>query len=435
MNDSIAQLQKRIRILEAKLNSTQQFMETMSSHQNAQNSLLLVQNERLEEIVRERTAELDRKVREADEANKAKSEFLANMSHEIRTPLTAVLGLAKMGMRENRGEEPEETFDQIVKSGQHLLNVINDILDFSKIEAGMLIIESRPLQIIPAVEEAIGMVSEQAEDKGLALSVNFEQALPAWIAGDEMRLRQILLNLLSNAVKFTPRGSVSLSVTCSDGMLQFSVSDTGIGMSEEAVDRLFTPFEQADSSTTRKYGGTGLGLAICCNLARLMKGKITAESKVGTGSVFSLNLPLLPVAPQPDPHSAFSEPKGPMLKGLTILAAEDVEMNRVILEDLLDQEGAKAIFAENGQQALDRLEKQGASSFDAVLMDLQMPVMDGFEATRRILERAPGLPIIGLTAHALAEERKKCLAAGMVDHVTKPIDPDILIAAIRKHVG
>jgi signal transduction histidine kinase/ActR/RegA family two-component response regulator len=400
----------------ARLNQKQKKLE-------AQSEGLRIANEQLVEA---RT--------DADEANRAKSEFLANMSHEIRTPLNAVLGMARIGLRETGEHKVRERFERILDSGQHLLRVINDILDLSKIEAGMLVIESHPFQLSACVEDTVGMVSEQADTMGLLLSLSLDKVLPAWVQGDSLRLQQILLNLLSNAIKFTPEGEVSLSVKADGHMTRFQVTDSGIGMSQEEVKRLFTPFAQADTSTTRQYGGTGLGLAICHNLANLMGGDINAESRPEIGSVFTLSLPLPMTEPVVGKDIETHKQSGPQLKDLRILATDDMEMNRIILEALLEYEGAHVIFAENGQQAIDRLEEQMSSGFDVVLMDIQMPVMDGCEATRRIRKMEPGLPIIGLTAHALAEEREKCLAAGMVDHVTKPIDPDILIAAILRHI-
>ncbi len=389
--------------------------------------------EHLEELVAERTVELTAARAEAERLAQAKSEFLARMSHELRTPLNGVLGLARIGVRDNVGRASHETFVSIQKSGTHLLGVINDILDFSKLDAGKLVVEQQPFALAAAIDNTVSFVSGVARQKGLAFELSAAPDLPKWVSGDARRLQQILANLLSNAVKFTERGEVRLRVASEGGNIHFKVIDTGIGMSEEQAARLFQPFEQADSSTTRKYGGTGLGLAISQNLARLMGGEITAECALGEGSTFTLRLPL-PVA---EPHlPAYATATGPSerrLVGLHLLAAEDVEINRLILEDLLSHEGAHVIFAEDGQQALNRLEEAGVSAFDAVLMDVQMPVMNGLDATRRLHEMAPALPVIGLTAHAFAEERDKCLAAGMVEHVTKPIDPDLLVAAILRH--
>jgi CheY-like chemotaxis protein len=243
----------------------------------------------------------------------------------------------------------------------------------------------------------------------------------------------ILERVINDAVKFTPRGGVRLRVARECDQVFFKVIDTGIGMSPGQVERIFTPFEQADSSTTRRFGGTGLGLVISRNLAHLMGGEITVESAPAKGSAFTLNLKLPAVQPQLPARAG--SPASARLAGVRVLAVEDVEVNRLILEQLLDREGARVIFAEHGRQALERLEEMGASAFDVVLMDVQMPEMDGYEATRRILEMAPSVPVIGLTAHALPAERQRCLDAGMVERLTKPVDPDEMVARIRMHMG
>ncbi len=390
--------------------------------------------EHLEERVAERTAELTVARNEAERLARAKSEFLANMSHELRTPLNGVLGMARIGARDSVGRASHEIFVHIQDSGAHLLGVINDILDFSKLDAGKLVVERRPFALAAAIDNAVSFVSGAAREKGLAFEITVTADLPEWVSGDVQRLQQILVNLLSNAVKFTARGEVRLRVAGNGDDIWFKVIDTGIGMSEAQAARLFQPFEQADSSTTRKYGGTGLGLAISRNLARLMGGEITGDCAPGAGCSFTLRLPLPRVAPHLPAHVV--DPAASVerrLAGLRLLAADDVEVNRLILEDLLSHEGAHVIFAGDGQQALDRLEEAGVSAFDAVLMDVQMPVMNGLEATRHLRAMAPALPVIGLTAHAFAEERDKCFAAGMVEHVTKPIDPDLLVAAILRH--
>ena len=388
--------------------------------------------EQLEERVAERTADLVTARDEATRLARVKSEFLANMSHEIRTPLNAILGFARIGARESTGRTCLETFGRIQDAGEHLLGVVNDVLDYAKIEAGKLGAELRPFQLAAALANAGSLVAETAHQKGLRLVTQPPADLPEWVLGDAQRLRQILVNLLSNAVKFTPTGEVRLSIS-RDGedVYRFHVADTGIGISAEQRARLFQPFEQADTSTTRQFGGTGLGLAISRELARLMGGDITVDSTPGVGSIFTLHLPL--PTTQPALPARVERTARQRLPHLRVLAAEDMEVNRLILEDLLVHEGAQVVFADDGQGALDRLEQAGVSAFDVVLMDLQMPVMDGIEATGRIGAIAPGLPVIGLTAHALPDAIERCRAAGMVDVVTKPIDPDTLIPAIDRH--
>ncbi len=373
---------------------------------------------------------------EAERLMKVKSEFLANMSHEIRTPLNAILGLAKIGERDSQEEAIGELFKQVLNSGQHLLGLLNDILDFSKLEAGKLVAEKHQFQLADMVENVIRLMMDQAKVKELSLNFAIQQNVPQWVQGDSLRLKQILLNLLSNAVKFTHRGEVSLHVSALAPNIIFDVKDTGIGMTEQQMAHLFSPFEQGDSSTTRRFGGSGLGLAISQNLAELMGGKITVRSELDKGSVFSLALPLtatsaeIAVEPQPE----IPPEVGNRLQGKRILVAEDVEINRFIIEDILIQEQAEVVFAENGLQAVEQVEQQTANSFDIVLMDVQMPVMDGYQAARKIKQLAPQLPIISLTAHAMQEERERCLAAGMLDHVTKPVESEVLITAILKYM-
>jgi PAS domain S-box-containing protein len=369
----------------------------------------------------------------AEAATQAKGRFLANMSHEIRTPLNAILGFAQIGMRDGAGSASGKNFERIADAGKHLLDVINDILDAAKIEAGKLTLEKRHFSLLRVIDNVMSLITGQVNDKGLILTVSLAPDLPEWVEGDDLRLAQILINLLSNAIKFTLSGEVNIRIFQEGNDTHFRVTDTGIGMSEEQLARLFQSFEQADSSTTRSYGGTGLGLAISRDLARLMGGDINVDSRLRSGSSFILHLPLPGVA-------APEHPKGPLsageaaLSGLSVLVADDVEVNRLLLADLLMHEGAHIVFAENGQQALERLEQAGVAAFDVVLMDVQMPVMNGVEAARRIRLIAPALPVVGVTAHALADEREKCLAAGMADVVTKPIDLNILISTIKRLV-
>ena len=389
----------------------------------------------LEGLVQSRTAELEAARAEAEHLAQVKTEFLANMSHEIRTPLNAVMGLAQIGVRDSAGRRSHETFVRIREAGEHLLGVINDILDFSRLEAGRLALDIQPLALVGLIDNVESLIRERAQAKGLRFSSDLAAHLPSWVSGDAQRLRQILVNLLANAVKFTDRGEVTLQVERRGDDTLFRVTDTGIGITDEQAARLFRPFEQADTSTTRRYGGSGLGLAISQNLARDMGGEITVRSAPGVGSSFTLRVPLPQAEPRPAKAGGSRPASGQRLAGIHLLVAEDVEVNRMVLEDLLREEGAEVTFAENGQQLIDRLGQCGDACPDAVLMDVQMPVMDGYEATRQVRLLAPGVPVIGLTAHALGEERDRCLAAGMVEHVTKPVDVDVLVPAILRHTG
>jgi PAS domain S-box-containing protein len=372
-----------------------------------------------------------------------KSEFLANMSHEIRTPLNAVLGFAQTGIRDNAGRKAQVSFRRILDSGQHLLGIINDILDYSKIEAGKLKIECVPFGLLAIIQRATGLTSSRAHHKGLDFQTILSPDLPRTVEGDPLRLSQILVNLLSNAIKFTDSGQVLLSVAQDGEQIVFHVTDTGIGMSAQEIERLFVAFEQADKTTTRRFGGTGLGLAISARLSRAMGGTIRVESQPGKGATFQLRLPLPATTSVPasglidwNQQLTMSETElAGRLVGIRILIAEDTAINRTLIEDMLAHEGAVLDFVEDGQQAVAWIRDHGAKAVDLVLMDVQMPVMDGHEATRQILALAPGMPVIGLTAHALHEERDKCMASGMVQHIGKPVDIEILIAAILRHTS
>jgi signal transduction histidine kinase len=362
---------------------------------------------------------------------RAKSEFMTNMSHEIRTPLNAVLGLAQVGARSASDPAVRAAFKPIEDAGRHLLAIVNDILDFSKLEAGKLSVERQPFRLAAAVEIASGMVAGRVQGKGLELRVEVAAGLPEWVEGDELRLKQVLVNLLSNAVKFTERGTITLSVTPDGEQVAFAVGDSGIGISPEQLAQLFQPFQQADLSTTRRFGGTGLGLSISHDLADLMGGDLIAASRLGEGSTFTLKLPL-PVAALPG--AAPQSPSAPSqrLRGMRLLAAEDNEVNCLVLESMLEFEGAQVVFVGNGLEAVNAMNEEGASDYHAVLMDVQMPVMDGLEATRRILASNPAVRVIGLTAHALEEERERCRAAGMLEHLAKPVELDELVAVLQR---
>ena len=384
--------------------------------------------------------EADHAKKEADAANAAKSEFLSNMSHEIRTPLNAVLGLAQVGQRETDGTPVRRLFDQMLDSGQHLLGIINNVLDFSKIEAGKLSVEKEAVSLKQLTDRILGFCAARAEEKGLALRLNLGADLPEAFLADFLRLSQVLTNLLDNAIKFTPQGEVELGVDRKGDKLRFRVRDTGIGMSGEQVARVFLPFEQAENSTSRRFGGTGLGLVICKRLVELMDGTIRVESNPGRGALFEVSLPLVVASAPPFDEVADAEPRevvpsrvGRRLDGMRILVAEDNPVNQAVLRELLGQEGAQLVCADDGLDALQRMADAGGDAFDIVITDIQMPNMDGHQLARRLREFYPGLPVVGLTAHAFAEERQRCFASGMVEHVAKPIELNSLVRVLRKH--
>ena len=369
----------------------------------------------------------------AEQLARIKGEFLATMSHEIRTPLNAVLGLARIGAREQPDGPAGEALRGILAAGRHLHQVVDGVLDLARLEAGKLTLELRPCHLAPTLGEGLELVAPLAASKGLELRVDLAPNLPEWVSTDGLRLRQLVINLSSNAVKFTSEGQVELAASWSDGVLRVCVSDTGIGIEAERIAHLFEPFEQADANISRKYGGSGLGLSISAKLAALMGGRIVAESTLNVGSRFTLTLPLTPCDP-PAP-ALHVPPGGPRLTGLRVLAVDDMEVNLLVLEDILTQEGARCVTAPSGPEALARLAEAGPGGFDLVLMDVSMPDMDGYQTTRRILELAPGLAVIGVTGHALPEERERALAAGMVEHLPKPVLVDALVGAVRRAVG
>jgi two-component system CheB/CheR fusion protein len=378
---------------------------------------------------------------EAAAASQAKSDFLSNMSHEIRTPLNAVLGLAQVGQRQHAGQPGGGTFDHILNAGRHLLGVINDVLDFSKIEAGKLELQVSRVDLIDLVDSVVHLVADQARSKGLTLAVSRDPALPEAVAADPVRLSQLLINLLNNAVKFTDQGRVDLVLRQVPEGLSVVVNDTGPGMGADVMARLFHPFERGDSSTTRRVGGTGLGLSICKRLADLMGGRITVDSQLGQGTRFEVVLPLQPLHTHLlQPVASFAPPaggahQGPRLAGLHLLVAEDHPVNQMVLSQLLEAEGAHLDIVAHGGLAVEQVRTKGLQHYQLVLCDIEMPVMDGYEATRQIKALAPGLPVIGLTAHAFEDARKQGQAAGMDGYITKPYMLDALVQEVLRLSG
>ena len=355
----------------------------------------------------------------AEAGARAKSEFLANMSHELRTPLTSVIGFSGLLQESAALPEAERRYaDRIATASEALLGVINDILDYSKLEADAVSLEPRAFGPTAMIEAAAAMIEGQCETRGLVLSVAVDPEIPPALIGDEGRLRQVMLNFLSNAAKFTAEGGVRLEAGWSDGRLRVAVSDTGIGVSADKIDALFERFSQADTSTTRLYGGTGLGLSISRRLIEMMGGEIGAESRPGDGSTFWFEVPLTP-AEAAEPAEIVGE--GPSPRGLSILMADDAAANRELVTAILSGMGVTLETVTDGAQAV---EAARTGSYDLILMDVHMPVMDGLDATRAI-RRLDGparlLPIIALTANVQPEQVQRCREAGMDDHVGKPI--------------
>jgi PAS domain S-box-containing protein len=378
----------------------------------------------------------------AEEAARMKANFLANMSHEIRTPMNAIIGLTHLVLQTELSARQQEFLKKIQGSSQHLLGVINDILDVSKIDAGKMSVEHIDFQLGELVDTLENQVAERAAAKGLRLVVDIDDAVPRALVGDPLRLGQVLINYANNAVKFTEHGEIRLHISVlgpTDGaelQLRFEVRDTGIGMTPEQTAQLFQTFQQADASTTRKYGGTGLGLAISKQLATLMGGTVGVESTPGVGSTFWFTARLGKGIERAAEEAAFTPgslmPRGvASLVGRRVLLVEDNDLNQEVAAGLLKEAGLEVDLAANGALALEMVQK---TAYDIVLMDMQMPVLDGLAATREIrkLPELKALPIVAMTANAMADDRERCIEAGMNAHVAKPIDLDDLIVKLKK---
>jgi signal transduction histidine kinase len=382
----------------------------------------------------------------AEASNRAKSEFLANMSHEIRTPLTGILGFTDVllaGGDDGDVTKRMEYLTTIQTSGKHLLGVINDILDLSRIESGRMEFESEACNPDKIAEEVIRVLQVKAQEKSLRLSIRWDGKIPQIIFTDGPRVRQALINLVGNSIKFTGEGSVELVGRLVDfegrTQIQFDVIDSGIGIAADKLDGIFDPFVQADTSVTRRFGGTGLGLAITRRIARELGGDLTATSQVGKGSTFSLrfntgNIAGIPlISPVTCEEPRVVKPAAPLeqkrqLDGVNILLVEDGETNRKLIKLILERAGARVATAVNGLEGCEVAERE---PFDIILMDMQMPVLDGYSATRRLRDAGLTLPIVALTAHTMTGDREKCLEAGCTDYLTKPINADQMFATLE----
>jgi len=421
-----------------------------ASHTEASAAAIQEREKRLRE--QQQHAMLEKLCQAAETANRAKGEFLANASHELRTPLTAILGYTELLLDPGLSKSEQQSHLQTIRrNGAVLLEIINDILDLSKIEAGKMTVERTRCPLWQTVEDLVSLMRVRATEAGLKLEVDYDFPLPRTIETDPVRLRQILMNLVGNALKFTEQGEVRITVRCIDQAtsaprVRFIVADTGIGIAPEEMERLFKPFTQADASTTRRFGGTGLGLTISERLARMLGGEIEVQSELGVGSTFTLSIdpgsldgvPVLDAPPQQPTDQ--DQPAAPRISRTLhgrVLLAEDGKDNQRLICHILKKVGLEVAVAENGRIAcqLAAASADEGKTFDLILMDMQMPEMDGYQATRRLRQDGWRGPIVALTAHAMAGDRQKCLNVGCDDYLSKPIQRDAFLATVERHLS